>query len=147
MLRHMHVQYGSVSTCQDGDVSHTHRVYNARTHTRHTRLPNYRASPKFFRPLIVLHLWIFHHCMFLFSDAKFNPAVDGKPSVVVALVMKHIAFFFFFIDPHSWSFLLFFDHFRVCNLDLFDSPHIAVSHHEWMHLEHTLMCGRPAKDT
>lgn len=101
MLRHMHVQYGSVSACQDGDASQTHRVSNARTVTH--IIPNYWTSPKeknqycsypntkstaeFFRPLTVLHLR-----MFLICDAKFHPAVHGKPSVTVALLMEHIAF-------------------------------------------------------
>lgn len=105
----MHVQYGSISTYQDGDASQTHRVYNVRIVTR---LPNYWASPKEknqfssslntkstaeFKPLIQLHLCIFHDCMFLFCNAKFHPAVHGKLSVVVALLMKHIAFFFWLI--------------------------------------------------
>lgn len=127
MLRHMHVQYGSVSACQDGDASQKHRVSNARTVThiyqnywtspkeknQYCTYPNTKSTAEFFRPLTVLHL-----CMVLFCDAKFHPAVHEKPSVTVALFRGTHCFFS--IDPRSWSFLLFFDRFRVYNSDLFD---------------------------
>lgn len=127
----------------------------------HTHLPNYCTSPKeknqyssypntnstaeFFRPLIVLHLCIFHDCMFLFCDANFHPAVHGKPSVMVALLVEHIAFLPLIRTPgvfscSSTSF--------VCVIqNCLTVWHVTVSHHEWMHSEHALMYGRTAKDT
>lgn len=73
----------------------------------HTRLPNYCASPKEknqhyisqhkvnSRILQTLNWVTYVHFprLFIFCNAKFHPAVHGKPSVAVALFMKHIAFF------------------------------------------------------
>lgn len=109
MLSHMHVQYGSVSACQDGDASQTHRVYNIRRDTHQLPhksqindqsillLSEHKVNSRILQTLKCVTFVLFPDWLFIFCDAKFHLAVHGKPSLTLTLLIKHCGFSFLLI--------------------------------------------------